>query len=81
MKMTDGVSEFKVFDYEVIAKELAPLSPELDPNNPDGKFIALGAISFGFDAEEKLKSVQINHGEGLGFSNLFRRRLKKRRTV
>ena len=71
MKMSDGLSEHEVSDYDVMAKELAPSEPELHPHHPGGKYIQLGPITFGFDTEDKLESVQIHHYE-LGFSNLFR---------
>jgi hypothetical protein len=73
MKMSDGASQHEVSDYEVVAKALAPLKPELTPNHRDGgKYIQVGPISFGFDAKDKLIAVQVYHGE-LGFSNLLSR--------
>ena len=72
MKMFDGREEHEVSDYKVVAGRLASLNPELNPDHPSGsKYIELGPITFGFDSDEKLESVQVNHGSGLGFSNLF----------
>jgi hypothetical protein len=82
MKWLDqGGNEHEVSDYEVMAKWLTPLNPELTPNHSSGgKYIEKWPISFGFDAEDKLESVQIYHCE-LGFSNLLSEELgeKKRR--